>query len=142
MNYYELLPPDIILHIDVFVKYSYVNYIIAKWRRYYSYKCFIYYSVKNLPKFRSIFHDFNIYFVNNKHTYFYFKKLKQLITGRETYINSIYLLYYQLARSIDDYEWAWNGYGSRFFHYLNRNICITVANKFKWDSIIELLVDD
>lgn len=136
MNFFSL-PNDIKSHIYFFVKSSYANSIILSWRRYLFYKKFIIDSISSLPKFNSFINNDLIYSVVYKNTYFFFYKLYKLTTGNESYFSDIYHCFYHLALSIDDYEWV---YGHHNYYYAyNKFHCISIALKFKWNDILQLL---
>jgi len=137
MNYFFSLPNDIKSHIFFFVKSSYANSIIFYWRRYIFYKNFIIHSIYSLPKFNSFIDNDLIYSVIFKNTYFFFKKLYRLTTGNESYFSDIYHCFYHLAVSIDDYEWV-SGHDNYYYAY-NKFHCISIALKFEWNDILQLL---
>lgn len=137
MNYFFSLPNDIKSHIYFFVKYSYANSIILSWRRYLFYKKFIIYSIYSLPKFNSFIDHDLIYSVVCKYTYFFFEKLYKITTGNESYFFSIFHCFYLLAVSIDDYEWV-SGHDNYYYAY-NKFHCISIALKFEWNDILQLL---
>ncbi len=137
MNYLNLLPFDIILHIHSFIITSYANTIIYAWRRYFLYKRFILDSAIYSPKFKSFNYHFDIYIVTSPYTTFYFNKLKNIISGNEFDFYIIYISYYNLAIAINDYEWISNIQNK--YYLLNKNNCIQTAEKFKWDDIIDIL---
>ncbi len=137
MNYLDLLPSEIMQHINFFIKTSYANSIIKSWRRYYSFKNFILESANFSPYTRSFFDNDYIFIVRSQYTYFYFKQLNKLVTGNESYIYSIYLLYYSLAISIDDYEWV-SGSNNNYYSY-NKFFCLQTALKFNWNNIMEII---
>lgn len=137
MNLFFSLPYDIKSHIYFFVKSSYANSIIFSWRRYLFYKKFIIDSIYSLPKFNSFIDNDFIYSVVNKYTYFFFKKLYRLTTGNEYNFSSIFYCFYLLAVSIDDYEWV-SGHDNYYYAY-NKFYCISIALKFKWNDILQLL---
>ena len=137
MNYFFSLPNDIKSHIFFFVKSSYANSIIFYWRRYIFYKNFIIHSIYSLPKFNSFIDNDLIYSVIFKNTYFFFKKLYRLTTGNESYFSDIYHCFYLLAVSIDDYEWVY-GHDNYYYAY-NKFHCISIALKFEWNDILQLL---
>jgi hypothetical protein len=138
MNLFFYLPYDIQSHIYSFVKSSYANYIIHSWKRYLFYKNFIIDSIYSLPKFNS-FIDFDdlVFSVVDHYTYFLFKKLYKLTTGNESYFLSIFILFYRLAISIDEYEWI-SGHDNLYYNY-NKFFCISTAIKFKWNYILQIL---
>tara|TARA_Y100000816_G_C26093072_1_gene577946 strand:- start:69 stop:485 length:417 start_codon:yes stop_codon:yes gene_type:complete len=136
MNYLDLLPDDIIQRIYFFLETSYASSIIKSWRRYYSFKCFIINSTNFSPTIPSFVDNDYVYVVRSPYTYFYFKQLNKLITGNESYLDSIYSLYYCLAVSIDDYEWVTGA--DNFCYSNNKLLCLQTAHKFEWDNIIEL----
>ena len=137
MNYFLSLPDDIKSHVYFFVKSSYANSIINSWRRYFFYKKFIIHSIYSLPKFHSLIDNHMIYSVVCKNTYFFFKKLYKLTTGNESYFSSIFNYFLILAISIDDYEWI-SGNDNLYYSY-NKFHCISIALKFKWTNILQLL---
>ena len=137
MNYFFSLPNDIKSHIYFFVKSSYAYSIILSWRRYLFYKKFIINSIYSLPKFNSFIDNDLIYSVVFKNTYFFFKKLYRLTTGNESNFFDIYHCFYHLAVSIDDYEWV-SGQDNFYYSY-NKFFCISIALKFKWYHILQLL---
>ncbi len=137
MHYLNLMPSEIIQHIYFFIKTSYVSSIIKSWRRYYSFKRFILDSANFSPTTRSLVDNDYVYVVRSPYTYFYFKQLNKLITGNESYFHSIYLLYYFLAISIDDYEWI-SGAVNHYYSY-NKFFCLQTALKFEWGDIIEII---
>lgn len=137
MNLFLSLPNDIKSYIYSFVKTHYANSIIFAWKRYISHKLFILYSIHSLPKFVSLFDYDLVYSVDQINTYFYFKKLYYLTTGSESYIYDIYRYFYLLAVSLDDYEWI-NG-NHNFYYSYNKFYCISIALKFKWNDILQLL---
>ena len=143
MNYFFSLPNDIKFHIYFFVKSSYANYIILSWRRYLFYKKFIIDSIYFLPKLHSYIGNDLIYSVHYKNTYFFFKKLYKLTTGNESYFSDIYHCFYLLAVSIYDYEWngmpAWSTCHDNYYYTYNKFHCISIALKFKWNDILQLL---
>lgn len=132
------LPTDLKNHIYFFIKTHHANIITRSWRRYFSYKKFIISSIYYLPKILSfIDHDF-IFPVYLKNTFFFFKKLFYITTGRESFFYDIYLLFYRLAVSIDDYEWIHDHYN--YFYSYNKFYSISIATKFKWHNILKLLL--
>ena len=133
----QIFPYDIYLHIIFFIKTSYINTIIKCWKRYYFYKKFIYNSILLLPKIHSIINNDYIFNVTNIKTLFYFKKLNSIITGNESYFNSIHLIYYNLAISVDDYEWV-SGINNTCYSF-NKYYCLYTAIKYNWGDIIDLL---
>lgn len=137
MNYFLSLPNDIKSYIFFLVKSSYANSIIHSWRRYFFYKKFIIDSIYSLPKFHSFIDNRLIYSVAYKITFFFFKKLYILTTGNESYFLSIFNCFYNLAISIDDYEWIY-GHDNLYYSY-NKFHCISIALKFKWNNILEIL---
>jgi hypothetical protein len=137
MNYFFSLPEDIISHIYFFVKTSYANSIIYSWKRYFFHKKFILNSIYSLPKFYSFIDDDFIYSVVDKYTYFLFKKLYYITTGKESYFFNIYNLFYILAISIDDYEWVSGN--DNFYYSYNKFHCISIALKYKWYKILYIL---
>ena len=137
MNYFFSLPYDIKSHIYFFVKSSYANTIIFSWRRYLFYKKFIIDSIYYLPKFNSFIHNGLIFCVLHKPTYFFFKKLYYITTGNESYFSSIINCFYILALSINDYEWVSGD--DNFYYAYNKLHCISIALKFKWNNILQLL---
>jgi hypothetical protein len=137
MNYLDLLPSEIILRIYFFVETYYVSSIIKYWRRYYLYKRFILDSANFSPTTHSFVDNDYVYVVCSPYTYFYFKQLTKLITGNESYLHSIYLLYYCLAVSIDDYEWVSGAYN--YYYSYNKLFCLETAIKFEWANIIEII---
>lgn len=140
MNYLDLLPCDIIKRIYFFIETSYAYSIIKSWRRYYSFKRFIFDSANFYPNARSFIDNDYVYALNvvcSPYIYFYFKQLNKLITGNESYFRSIYLLYYYLAISIHDYEWVY-GNDNHCYSY-NKFFCLQIALKFKWEQIIEII---
>lgn len=137
MNYFDLLPDDIIQSIYFFIQTSYASSIIKSWRRYYSFKRYIIDYTNFSPTIQSFVDNDYVYVVNSPYTYFYFKQLNKLITGNESYLHSIYWLYYCLAVSIDDYEWV-SGYVNHYYSY-NKFFCLQIALKFEWRQIIEII---
>ena len=137
MNLFYSLPIEIQNHVYFFVYSSYTNSIINAWRRYFFYKRFIIHSIDYLPKFFSFIDNDLIFYVCHRKTYFLFKKLFQLTTGNESYLSDIYSLFYNLAVSVDDYEWA-NGNNDHCYSY-NKYHCISIAYKFNWYNILEIL---
>ncbi len=137
MNYFFSLPDDIQSHIVLFVKSSYANSIIHSWRRYLFYKNFIIKSIYSLPRFGSFIDSDLLYSVIRKNTYFFFKKLYYITTGNESYLSDIYHCFYLLAVSIDNYEWA-SGHHNYYYAY-NKFHCISIALKFQWYNILQLL---
>lgn len=137
MNYFLSLPDDIKSHIHFFLISSSVNSIIHSWRRYIFYKKFIINSIYSLPKFHSFIGNDLLYSVVFKRTYFFFKNLYKITTGNEYNFSSIYHCFYLLAVSIDDYEWV-SGHDNFYYSY-NKFICISIALKFKWNDILQLL---
>ena len=137
MNYLDLLPDDIIQRIYFFIETSYAYSIIKSWRRYYSFKRFIFYCANSSPITNSIVDNDYVFIVRNPFTYFYFKQLNKLITGNESYLSSIYFLFYTLAISIDDYEWV-SGAHNHYYSY-NKLFCLETALKFEWEQIIEII---
>ena len=137
MNFFFSLPNDIKSHIYFFLKTSCANSIISSWKCYISYKKFIIYSIYSLPKFNSFIDNDLIYSVVFKDTYFFFKKLYYITTGNESYFSDIYHCFYLLAVSINDYEWV-SGNHNYYYSY-NKFHCISIALKFKWYDILELL---
>lgn len=137
MNLFFSLPDDIKSHVYFFVKSSYANFIIHYWRKYLFYKKFILYSIYSLPTFLSYIDNDLIYSVVRKDTYFFFKKLFKLTTGKESHLSYIYHRFYLLAVSIDDYEWD-SGHENYYYSY-NKFYCISIALKFQWDDILQIL---
>ena len=137
MNYFFSLPNDIKIHIYFFIKTDYAKPIISSWRRYICYKKFLIDSIYSLPKFNSFIDNDLIYSVIFKNTNFFFKKLYYITTGNESYLSDIYHCFYLLAVSIDDYEWV-SGYDNYYYAY-NKFHCISIAFKFKWNDILQLL---
>lgn len=138
MNLFFSLSDDIKSLIFFFVKTDFANYIIRSWKRYIYHKKFILYNIDYLPKFISfVDYDF-IYSVVLNHTYFFFKKLYYITTGNESYLSDIYHCFYLLAVSIDDYEWV-SGHDNYYYAY-NKFHCISIALKFQWDDILQLLL--
>jgi hypothetical protein len=137
MNYFFSLPHDIQSHIYFFIKTSSANSIISSWNRYIYHKKFTIYSINSLPKFHSFIDNDLIYSVIFKNTYYYFKKLYYITTGNESYISHIHHCFYLLAVSIDDYEWV-SGRDDFYYAY-NKFYCISIALKFKWNDILQLL---
>ena len=137
MNYFLSLPNDIKSHIYFFIKTYSANSIISSWRRYIYYKKFTIYSIYSLPKIHSFIDNDLIYSVILKNTYFFFKKLYYITTGNESYFSHIYRCFYLLAVSIDDYEWV-SGHDNYYYAY-NKFYCISIALKFQWDDILQLL---
>lgn len=137
MNFFFSLPYDMQNKILFFVKTSHANSIIKAWKRYSNYKKFILFSIYSLPKFYSFIDNHLIYSVVCKKTHFLFKKLYYITTGKESFFNCIYQYFYQLALSIDDYEWI-SAYDNIYYSY-NKFYCISIALKFKWNKIIKIL---
>ena len=137
MNYLNLLPCDIIQHIYFYVKTYYASSIIKSWRRYYSFKRFIIDYANDSPVTHSFIDNDYVFIVQSPYTYFYFKQLNKLITGYESYLSSIYFLYYRLAISIDNYEWV-SGAHNHYYSY-NKFFCLETALKFEWEQIIEII---
>tara|TARA_Y100000590_G_C15680014_1_gene999463 strand:+ start:1555 stop:1971 length:417 start_codon:yes stop_codon:yes gene_type:complete len=138
MNYFFSLPNDIKSHIYFFIKTSCANSIISSWRRYIFHKKFIIYSIYSLPKFYSFIDYDLIYSVVFINTYFFFKKLYNITTGNESYFSDIHHCFYLLAISIDDYEWV-IGHDNLYYAH-NKFYCISIALKFKWNDILQLLL--
>ena len=95
------------------------------WTKYYTYKGFIIDSVLNLPKYTSLIDQNLVLDVSCIQTYFYFKILRRLTTGNESYFKIICSSFYALALSIDDSDWA----------YQNQNIYWSY-NKFNCLSLV------
>lgn len=131
------IPYDIKFIIFYFIKSSFANTIIRSWKRYLFYKKFIIDSIYNLPKTYSFIDYDLIYSVISNRTYFFFYKLYKLTTGYESYFSTIFNLFYILAVSIDDYEWISGNHN--YYYTYNKFICLSMAFKFKWYSIIKLL---
>lgn len=137
MNYLDFLPSEIIKHIYFFIETHYASSIIKSWRRYYSFKRFIIDSANDSPLTHSFIDNDYVFIVQSPYTYFYFKQLNKLITGNESYLSSIYFLYYRLAISIDDYEWVYGSYNHNYSY--NKLFCLDTALKFEWELIIEII---
>ena len=137
MNYLDLLPSEIIQHIYFFIETSYVSSIIKAWRRYYSFKHFIFHYAIYSPITNSIVDNDYVFIVHSPYTYFYFKQLNKLITGNESYLSYIYFIFYTLALSIYDYEWVYGAY-NHYYSY-NKFLCLQTALKFEWYDIIEII---
>lgn len=140
-NYYFDLPNELIAHIQFFLNTSYVQTIIKYYKKYYHHKQFIIDQINLLPTHQSLFtHVNNVMLFNivSKKTYFYFHKLSKLINGRESYINSIWFLYWKFANSISDYEWV-TGNLRNITYIKNRSVCYDTSCKFKWQNMIDIL---
>ena len=140
LNYYYSLPDEIILHIQYFVKIHYINKIKKAWNNYISHKLFTLDILYNIIYYPSITSNNSIFNPMTNFTYFYFKKLNNLINGRELYINDyIKYLYYILAISIDEFQQL--NYTSYTDYYFQWNIfyCLNTAYKFNWNNIIDFL---
>lgn len=131
------LPFDINYNIILLVKISSINSIIFSWKRYIYYKKYIIQNIENLPKFNSFFNNDLRFSVVSNFTYFFFNKLFNITTGNESYFYYIHHYFYCLALSIDDYEWVSGFYNKNF--YMNKLLCISIATKFKWDHILQIL---
>jgi hypothetical protein len=141
MNYYFDLPNELILHIQFFVKTSYVITIIKSFKKYFYYKKFIIKQINILPVHHSFFTNTNnvmLYNIVNKKTLFYFYNLSKLINGRESYIDSIWFLFWKFADSISDFEWV-TGNLKNNYYIKNRLICYNTSYKFNWFNILEIL---
>ena len=140
-NYYFDLPYELIAHIQFFLNTSYVKTIIKYYKKYYLHKHFIIDQINLLPTHHSLFTNVNnvmLFNIVSKKTHLYFHKLSKLINGRESYINSIWFLFWKFANSISDYEWV-TGYLRNTTYIKNRSICYDTSCKFKWQNIIDIL---
>ena len=140
-NYYYSLPTEIIQHIQYFVKIHYVNKIKKAWINYISHKLFILDLLYNIIYYPSIINNTSIFNPMSNFTYFYFKKLNNLINGRELYLNDyIKYLYYILALSIDEFQqFNYTTYTNYHFQW-NLYYCLYNAYKFNWNNIMNFLL--
>ena len=138
-NYYYELPNDIILHIQYLLKIYNAAYTIKRClNKYYTHKCFIINSILNLPKYNSLIDNSLVIDPSSIQTYFYFKILRRLTTGNESYFNIIHCAYYLLALSIDESDWVYAH--QNIYTSYNKFNCLTFSIKYQIDEIIRLIV--
>jgi len=137
MNYFYDLPTEIQSYIFSFVNILSVNIIIKAWKRYYDFKQFIINAAYTSPIYHSCLDGEIMFDVSHNYTKYYFNILNNIITGNETYIHNIYLLFYSLALSINDYEY---NYDINYLNYsFNKFYLTSVSNKLRWYSILYLI---
>jgi hypothetical protein len=137
MNLFYNLPHDIRTYIFNIVKTSYINSIIKAWKRYYSYKTFIFKYASNSPVCISLLDGEFTYDITHPFTHYYFKKFSNIFTGNESNYCSIYILFYTFATSINDYELTNDGNNN--FYAFNKLYCTRIAHKFHWNAILHIL---
>ena len=132
---FKFLPFDIVYNIFLIKK---INIIKNFWIKYLSYKKFILNQILCLPKSNFDINNDLLFNVTDYVTFYYFKKLNIIITGRESYFNQLYYCYYNLYLSINNYPFDIDGdFNIQDFYYtFNRYYLINAAFKFKWSSII------
>lgn len=131
---------DILYIIKNLIYSFYVNKIIKKYRNYILHKNFIIDFIYKLPVCKSLFpsidlYDRHLFIVIYKYTYYYFKKLSNLINGNEIYLDEIESLYSRLSDSLEDYEWIGNVKNKNFLEL--KKICIYMKNKYNFNYFIE-----
>ena len=137
MNYFYDLPNEIQSYIFSFVKIISIDIIIKSWKRYYDFKQFIINAAYVSPIYYSSLDGEIMFDVSHGYTKYYFNILNNIITGNETYIHNIYLLFLSSGLSIEDYEY---NYDINNVNYsFNKFYLTSVSNKLQWHSILYLI---
>lgn len=137
MNYFYDLPTDVQSYILSIIKIISVNMIIKAWKSYYYFKKFIFDTAYNSPVSFSDLDGEIIFNVTHPFTKFYFNILNNITTGNESYRQSIYLLFYSLAVSINDYEYTYDC--NNLNYSFNKFYCTSISHKFNWNSILYIM---